>query len=94
MRVTWLNPEAKYSQRVGYRKMILSFTLVLLFVAGIVAILYVLYDLKEMGYFIIILTIVIVLLLSIIFYVITSSCCKKNYVKMEETRLASMKKSK
>ena len=80
----YLNPEAKYLQRVGYRKMALSLTLFILFVAGIVGLLYVLYDLKQMGYFIIILTIIVVLILSITFYAISSSCCKRSYVKRIE----------
>ena len=82
---SYLNPEAKYLQRVGYRKMILSLTLSILFVvAGIVGIMYVLYDLKQMGYFIIILTIIVVLILSVIFYAISSSCCNRSYVKRKE----------
>ena len=74
---TYLNPEAKYRQRVGCRKTSLSLTLFTLFVAGIVAILYLLYNLEQFGYFIIILTIIVVLILSIVFYVITCSCCKR-----------------
>ena len=80
----YLNPEAKYLQRIEYRKMVLSLTLFILFVAGIVGVLYVLYDLKQMGYFIIILTIIVVLILSIIFYAISSSCCKRSYIKTKE----------
>ena len=74
---TYLNPEAKYRQRVGCRKTSLSLTLCALIVAGLVGILYLLHHFEQMGYFIIILTIIVVLTLSVIFYVTTSSCCKK-----------------
>ena len=74
---TFLNPEAKYRQRKGYRKSILSLTLFLIFLGGLVGLLYGLHVLKQTGYFIIILTIVIVLTLSLIFYLISSFWCKR-----------------
>ena len=74
---TYLNPEAKYRQRKGYRKIGLSLILFSIFLGGLVGLLYGLHLLKQTGYFIIILTIIIVLSLSLIFYLVTSLCCKR-----------------
>ena len=84
---TYLNPEAKYRQRRGFRKMLLTLVLSLIFLGCVFAILYLLHDLNEMGYLIIILTIIVVLILSIVFYGIASTCCKRDYVKRQEREI-------
>ena len=81
---TYLNPEAKYRQRMGCRKYSLTSLLVLLFLGGLAVALYFLYDYDQMGYFIIILTIIVVLVLSILVYVIFTFCCTRDYVKNKE----------
>ena len=80
----YLNPESKFRQRFGFRKIFLSLTLSSLFIAGLVTILILLYNSEQFGYFIIILTIIVVLILSIIFYIVTSSCCTRKYVKKQK----------
>jgi len=80
----YLNPEAKYRQRRGVRKISLSIVLTVLFLSSVAAILFLMHNLNEMGYFIIIVTIIVVLTLSVVFYIITSSCCKRDYVKRQE----------
>ena len=81
---TYLNPEAKYRQRMGCRKYFLTFVLLLLLLGGLIAALYFLYDYEQMGYFIIILTIIVVLILSILVYVIFTFRCTRDYVEDKE----------
>ena len=81
---TFLNPEAKYRQRIGCRKSSLSLTLFTLFITGLVSVLYLLYEFDQIGYFIIILTIIVVLTLSMFFFAITSSCCARHRIKRRE----------